>query len=135
MPIVTFLANSVRVQTSLDNRTPYQKAGGILKLKCPNCGKAKVFHKTKFPFNTPLMKDTCEACGYRFDREPGYYKGAVAFSYALALIEGLIAFFLARQLIYGISTSALVFVAIAAVFFCAMWNFKLARVIWLNLFP
>jgi uncharacterized protein (DUF983 family) len=123
------------VQTSVDNRTRYAKVSGVLKLRCPNCGKAKVFYKTRFPFKAPIMKDACESCGYRFDREPGYYRGAVAVSYALALTEGLVAYFLARNLIYGISVSKLVLIAIAAVILCAMWNYKLARVMWLNLFP
>ena len=123
------------MQTSLDKRTRYQKVSGVLKLRCPNCGKAKVFYKTKFPFKAPVMKDACEACSFRFDRQPGYYRGAVAFSYGLALAEGLLAFFLTRNLIYGISVSNLVLITIAAVILCAMWNYKLARVMWLNLFP
>jgi uncharacterized protein (DUF983 family) len=119
----------------MENRSRYQKAGGILKLQCPNCGKAKVFHKTKFPFSKPLMKDACESCGYRFDKEPGYYRGAVVLSYSLALAEGALAFVLAKQLIFGISLNNLILVALAAVILCAMWNYKLARVIWMNIFP
>ena len=114
---------------------PYRKVGGILRLRCPNCGKAKVFHRTRFPFNRPEMKDVCESCGYRFDRGPGFYAGAVWLSYGLAVVEGLLAYFLARQLIYGLTTTNAILVAVAVMLLLAMWNYRMARVIWLNLFP
>lgn len=31
------------------------------------------------------MNETCPACHYRFEREPGYFVGAMYFSYALAI--------------------------------------------------
>jgi uncharacterized protein (DUF983 family) len=119
----------------MEKTTGYRKVGGILRLRCPNCGKAKVFHQTKYPFNRPQMKDECEACGYRFDREPGFFSGAVWLSYGLAVVEGLVAFFLVKYLIFGISLTNLILVTIAVVMLLAMWNYRLARVIWLNVFP
>jgi uncharacterized protein (DUF983 family) len=104
-------------------------------MRCPGCGKAKIFHRTKFPFKKPLMKDICESCGYRFDREPGFFSGAVWLSYGLAIVEGVIAFFLARQLIYGLSMTNALLIAIALMLVLAMWNYRMARVMWLNLFP
>jgi uncharacterized protein (DUF983 family) len=114
---------------------PQIKVAGILRLRCPNCGKAKVFHRTRFPFNRPQMKDVCENCGYRFDREPGFYTGAVWLSYGLAVAEGIIAFFLARQLIYGLSYTNAILITVAVIMLLAMWNYRLSRVIWLNVFP
>jgi len=120
----------------MENVSKIKKAGQILTLKCPNCGKTSVFHKTKYPLlGIPQMKEVCENCGYRFDREPGFFLGAMYVSYGLAAIEGLIAFLLARQLIYGLSGINLAMVTIAAILLCAMWNYRLARVIWMNLYP
>jgi uncharacterized protein (DUF983 family) len=108
----------------------------IARLRCPNCGKASVFYRAKYPFvSRPVMRESCEACGYKFHREPGHYNGAVFISYGLALVEGLIAFFLAKYLIFGLTPVTLVLVTLLAVMFLAMWNFRLARVIWLNIFP
>jgi len=113
-----------------------KKAGEILTLKCPNCGKAHVFHKMKYPFvGAPQMKEVCENCGYVFDREPGYFLGAMYVSYGLAVVEGLIAFLLARWLIFGITDMNLALVTVAAILLCATWNYRLARVIWMNIFP
>ncbi len=119
----------------MENRRPYEKVGAVLKLKCPNCGKAKVFHRARFPFKGPVMKDTCEACGYNFDRDPSYFRGAMYLSYGLALAEGLIVFLVVRYMVFGITTTNLVLITLAAVMFCAMWNYKMARVIWMNIFP
>lgn len=113
-----------------------RKVGEILTLKCPNCGKTNVFYKMKYPvIGVPRMKEVCENCGYRFDREPGYFLGAMYISYGLAVVEGLIAFFLARWLVFGLSPVTLALVTAAAILLCAMWNYRLARVIWLNIFP
>jgi predicted RNA-binding Zn-ribbon protein involved in translation (DUF1610 family) len=113
----------------------YKKIHGVLRLKCPNCGKAKVFYRAKFPYTKPAMKDSCEACGYRFDREPGFYRGAMALSLGFALLEGLVAYNLAKVLIFGVSETNAILLACIAVLICAVWNYKLARVVWLNVFP
>src|SRR5438132_6957902 len=44
---------------------------GLL-LRCPNCGKGKLFRR----FFT--MYDRCSVCGWRYEREEGYWTGAVA---------------------------------------------------------
>jgi uncharacterized protein (DUF983 family) len=111
------------------------KIAQIARLKCPNCGKAKVFYSRKFPFSKPVMRESCEACGYKFHREHGYFNGVAFVSYGLAIVEGLIAFLLARYLVFGLSPITQVLITIGAMMFLAMWNFRLARVIWLNIFP
>jgi uncharacterized protein (DUF983 family) len=112
------------------------RLGRILRLRCPRCGKSNVFHPTRFPFvSEPKMKQECEHCGYKFDREPGYFLGAMYVSYGLAVLEGIIAYFLAKYLIFGLSPLTLALITAAAILFCAMWNYRMARVIWLNVFP
>ncbi len=32
------------------------------------------------------MNERCPACGYKFEREPGYFTGAMYFSYALGIL-------------------------------------------------
>src|ERR1043166_2501903 len=110
-----------------------QKIGEISRLRCPKCGKANVFHKTKYPFiSVPKMKEVCDHCGYRFNREPGYFLGAMYVSYGLAVIEGILAFLITPWLIFGISTINLVLVTVGVILLLAMWNYRMARVIWMN---
>ena len=81
------------------------------------------------------MKKYCENCGYSFEKEPGYFLGAMYVSYALAVLEGFIAFILAKNLIFGLDDMTLALVTLAAILLCAVWNYRISRVIWMNIFP
>jgi uncharacterized protein (DUF983 family) len=52
-------------------------------LRCPNCGKGKLFRRGY------TMYDKCSVCGWLFEREPGYWTGAIALN--LVVTELLIA--------------------------------------------
>src|SRR5688572_20440612 len=107
----------------------------IVGLKCPKCGFAKVFYKAKFPGARPQMKTSCDHCGYSFVKEEGYYRGAVYLSYGLTILAGVLAYLLARYMIFGLSNRDLILIAIGAMLFFSIWNYKLARVIWLSKSP
>jgi uncharacterized protein (DUF983 family) len=113
-----------------------KKVKMILNEKCPICGKGAVFsHHKKHALSIPEMKPECESCGYHFEREPGYFIGAMYVSYGLGVLEGIIAFLLGKFLIPGISHLVLFSIIIAVILFFSYWNFRKARVIWMNIFP
>ncbi len=56
-----------------------------IRLRCPNCGRGKLFRR----FYT--MYERCPACGWRFEREEGYWTGAMAVN--LVISELIIASF------------------------------------------
>ncbi len=63
----------------------------ILCQRCPRCRAGNIFRYSIFR-GFPKMHDHCPVCDLRFDREPGYFLGAMYVSYALALgIVALIA--------------------------------------------
>jgi len=116
----------------IEERIPRRRrVGRALALKCPKCGFGKVFYSGKFP-GRPQMRDTCEHCGYSFSRNEGYYRGAVYLSYGLMLVEGVLAFLLSKFLIFGLSTRDSILIAITAMLFLSLYNYKIARVIWLS---
>jgi uncharacterized protein (DUF983 family) len=49
---------------------------GLL-LRCPNCGKGKLFRRGF------TMYEKCPVCGWRFEREEGYWTGAIALNLGL----------------------------------------------------
>jgi uncharacterized protein (DUF983 family) len=51
-----------------------------LKKRCPNCGQGKVF-RSYFKLN-----ESCSVCGFRFEREPGYWVGALSVNIAFCEI-------------------------------------------------
>lgn len=64
-------------------KPPLPRAGvarSILGLHCPECRTGKVFADFFLKMNP-----NCPACGLQFEREPGYFLGAMYFSYALAI--------------------------------------------------
>jgi uncharacterized protein (DUF983 family) len=51
---------------------------------CPHCRIGKIFRSSIFR-GFPKMYDRCPVCGLKFEREQGYFLGAMYISYGLAL--------------------------------------------------
>lgn len=108
----------------------------IVSEKCPNCGKGDIFYKgAYFSFQIPKMHDHCPSCNYRFEREPGYFLGAMYLSYGLGVFEGILVFLLAIFSFPQIATIMEVGIVITTLILLSKLNFRLSRVIWLYLFP
>jgi uncharacterized protein (DUF983 family) len=58
--------------------TRWTRVGAIMHLRCPKCRRGMVFRKRLTMYNL------CPACGMKFEREPGYFIGAMYISYAFA---------------------------------------------------
>lgn len=58
-------------------------------LKCPRCGRGKVFRRFV------IMNETCTHCGLVFDRGQGYWLGAMMFNMAFAIGTLLVTFLVA----------------------------------------
>lgn len=114
---------------------PTEKLSAILQQKCPVCGQGKVYHAGPHVYSFPQMKDDCDVCHYHFDREPGYFLGAMYASYGLAVFEGILTFLLCYFLFPALSTFAMVLCVVAVILVMSIWNYRMSRVIWMNLFP
>lgn len=97
----------------------------VLKQRCPRCLEGKVF--------AGLMKmhSACPLCGYDYEREPGYYTGAMYISYGLAVISliptGVILFFLGLPDLWSFSILGVQLVVTSPILF------RYSRVLWLHL--
>jgi uncharacterized protein (DUF983 family) len=107
----------------------------ILREKCPSCRKGEVFEKPRGLFKLPEMKKNCEVCGYRFDREPGYFLGAMYLSYGLAVLQGLIAFLVCYFFFPGLPTIWVPVIIMCVIVLFSIKNFKLSRIIYIHIFP
>jgi uncharacterized protein (DUF983 family) len=107
----------------------------ILKEKCPHCGKGDVYEKKQKLFELPIMKDRCDTCEYYFDREPGYFLGAMYISYGLAVLQGIITFLILHIFFPGIPTICVVLGVLAVIFMFSLKNYKLSRIIYIHIFP
>ncbi len=96
----------------------------VLFQRCPRCRKGPVFH------GLMSMHETCRECGLRFEREPGYFLGAMYTSYAFGLVTTsywLPLLFLGFNpwLVIGLPTAQLVLQV--------PLSFRYSRVLWLHL--
>ena len=106
-----------------------------LNCKCPNCKEGKIFRNggNVFLFKIPEMNDRCLVCNYKYERETGFFFGAMFVSYALAAAE-MIACFVVFWYFIDFSPLRVFSVIVIVAFLLSTINFKLARSIWIYLF-
>ena len=57
---------------------------GITHQLCPRCRTGRIFRKSIWLF--PAMYERCPACGLKFEREDGYFLGAMYIGYGLGVV-------------------------------------------------
>lgn len=93
--------------------------------RCPACGEGKVF-KTVY-----RMNELCSHCSLKYEKEPGYFLGAMSLSYSMGFVIVLPIFFYLFFNGYELSTSVLIPGAI--VFCLSPLLFRYSRLIWLGI--
>ena len=98
----------------------------ILALRCPRCRQGRLFR------GLITMEDACPVCGLVYEREHGYFVGAMAIGYGLAtVVLGALFFLFALGLRWPLEAALL---AAGAVFlFTVPFVFRYARSLWIHL--
>ncbi len=108
----------------------------ILKGKCPVCRQGDAFlGKSIYDVkNMDKMPTNCSHCGHKFEREPGFWVGAMYSSYAITVAFS-VAIFVLTFLIYPAASSWL-YISIISVgmVVLAPVTFRLSRMMWMNFF-
>ena len=106
----------------------------VISGKCPNCEQEKMFRTNGNPFlfRMPLMNKSCSKCGYVYERETGFFFGAMYVSYGLTCAQMITIFVLG--LLFKISFMNMFIAILFIAFALSTINYKLARIIWLNIF-
>ncbi len=66
--------------------TPWAStASAMLHQMCPRCRSARIF-RASIVRGFPKMYERCPACNLKFEREEGYFLGAMYIGYGLALV-------------------------------------------------
>lgn len=103
--------------------------------KCPRCHKGQVFENNN-PYsihNGLTMHKHCSECGLKYERETGYFYGAMYVSYALQV--GLfIVLFTLDSLWWHLPTAILLSIIIASVIAVFPITFRWSRIIWIGIF-
>jgi uncharacterized protein (DUF983 family) len=99
--------------------------GRSCRLRCPRCGVGRLF------LGWFQMVLACSGCGFRFQREAGYFLGSIYFNYGLTALVVTVAYF---ALYFGTTTPPNVIWGLltAFCFLFPLWFFRYARSLWLG---
>ncbi len=101
---------------------------GLL-LRCPNCGKGKLFRRGF------TMYEKCPVCGWRYEREEGYWTGAVAVNLVVTeLLIALVAVPLAVALALAQKPiTLLIIIGLPMPFILPLLFFRHAKSFWMSI--
>ena len=98
----------------------------VLRQRCPRCLEGTVFS------GVLAMNDACPSCGLVFEREPGYFVGAMYVSYAMAIPAYLLAILLVHMFFQGLSDLAVLAAGVPVVCLASPCLFRYSRLIWMH---
>ena len=108
----------------------------ILNNECPNCHQGKIFDEKNIFFNIgfPKMNKNCSHCQFKFEKEPGYFFGAMYVNYGLTVAQSIATYVIAQ--FFFTETFDLRIIPIIAVVIIAMasFNIRLSRLLWIYMF-
>jgi uncharacterized protein (DUF983 family) len=97
----------------------------VMRQRCPRCLQGRVFA------GVFRMHARCPVCGLQFEREPGYFVGAMYLSYGLAIIATAVVWL--PMVLLGRSLGEVLLASGALLIAASPWLFRYSRVLWLHL--
>ena len=110
----------------LETPRPGAVLSRALRLRCPRCGHGRLYD------GWLSMQERCPACGLVYEREQGYFVGAMYVNYALTAGLGLGGVILLDQLV-GLSLTQQLLLAVPVMLLAPILFFRHARSFWLGL--
>ena len=103
-----------------------RRLDAILALRCPRCLEGRIWRGF-------LSMDTaCPVCGLVFEREPGYFTGAMVVSYVLA-VPALGTIVIGLMVLAGLGAVPAIIIGDIAYLALVPFVFRYSRVLWLHL--
>lgn len=104
-------------------------------MKCPRCHEGNVF-ETRNPYKKmTAVKETCSHCGLRYEKEMGFFYGAMYVSYMLNIalfVTSVVAYFILLDQYISGTTLMIIYVSLTVILMPIYY--RLSRTIWLNFF-
>jgi hypothetical protein len=106
----------------------------ILFNKCPRCHEGSFFlNNNPYRKGFSKMNGQCAVCKSSFEREPGFYYGAMYASYGLTVAFG-IGLFLLMVVLFDMEVLEFLFTFSAGIIVLMPVLYRWSRLIWINLF-
>lgn len=109
---------------------------GILAGKCPKCGEGDIFIDQTVLKNifTPVMHKNCSHCGHVYEKESGFFWGAMFVSYALTVVEAVVTFIICSLFFTDTFDDRVIWIIAAIILVLVNVNFRYARILWMYIF-
>lgn len=102
---------------------------------CPKCHQGKVFSNPN-PYDLARfdhMEKSCSHCGNVYEKEPGFFYGAMYVSYALMAGWFMVTWLIDSLFIHTDLLYFTIFIGISVLLFAPL-TFRVSRILWMNFF-
>ncbi|EJL67114.1 DUF983 domain-containing protein [Flavobacterium sp. CF136] len=108
----------------------------ILKNECPNCHKGKVFKDKNIflNFGFPKMNEHCSHCNYKFQKEPGYFFGAMYVNYGLTVAQAIATYCVAQFFFEKTFDLRIIPIIAGVIITFSFFNLRFSRLLWIYMF-
>ncbi|WP_163398200.1 DUF983 domain-containing protein [Flavobacterium fluviatile] len=108
----------------------------ILKNECPHCHKGKVFKDKNIylNFGFPKMNETCSHCHYKFQKEPGFFFGAMYVNYGLTVAQGITTYCIAQFFFENTFDLRIIPIIAFVIILLTSFNLRFSRLAWIYIF-
>lgn len=110
------------------------KLYSIFRNRCPVCQEGKPFKNGAYSPGFSQMNDECECCGHKYEKEPGFFYGAMYVSYALTVAIMVSMIVATYVLIPNAGAGAYIAAVVLGVLVLIPATFRGSRLIWMNFF-
>jgi uncharacterized protein (DUF983 family) len=111
------------------------KLYSILRRKCPQCNEGEFF--ISHPYNLKRIGDThesCENCNLKYEREPGFYYGAMFVSYGLGVMVFVGLWALLNFAFVDVHVGWQIAFILVSIVLLGPYLYALSKIIWINMF-
>ncbi|WP_281226792.1 DUF983 domain-containing protein [Flavobacterium aquiphilum] len=108
----------------------------ILNNECPHCHKGKVFNEknTFMTIGFPKMNQYCSHCHYKFEKEPGYFFGAMYVNYGLTVAQGIATYLISQPFFPTLFDLRIIAIIAFVIIAMSSFNIRLSRLLWIYMF-
>lgn len=111
------------------------KLYSIFKMKCPRCQEGEFFVSHSYDIkNAGNTHEHCSHCGLKYEKEPGFFQGAMYVSYALGVALFVTLWVSFNLWFPSMSTGTQVTIVAISSFLLTPYMYALSKIIWINLF-
>ncbi len=102
----------------------WQRLRTALRLACPACGKGTPF------VGLLRVREQCDVCGYRYEREPGYFMGSIYVNYGFTVAIEVPGYFI-FEAIFGLTLAQQTVIWLCFSLLFPLWFLRYARSLWM----